>query len=354
MIEVSSILNGTFLENTTIRFFFIILVFYILSKIVQLVIIKNLKRAAKKTRTEVDDLVIEAIKKPLIRFLILIGLKLAINVLPLSEKVMGALQSTINSIMILIVTFFLIKLTDIFLNHWGKEWAHKTKSSLDDDILPLLHKTSRVILMIIGIFFIFGEWNIDVTGLLAGVGVAGLAIGFAIKDSLANIFGGISIILDKAFKVGDVVKLDDGSTGTIKDIGLRSTRIRTWNNELLIIPNGKLANSKVQNYKQPDLSVRIEINFGVEYGSNPDKVKKVVVDCIKSIDKVIKNNKNKPIEVLFLNMGDSALEFRARFWVKDYTEKLETKEKAVNKIYKTLNKSKIGIPFPTRTIYMKK
>jgi len=351
---ISNILYGSFLENPFLKFLFIVFVFYILSRIVQLVILGNIRRLTKKTKTKLDDLVIDAIKKPLLRFLALIGVKIAVNVLPLSEKVLSVFHHIINSLLMFVVVLLMIKLMDILINVWGKNWAKKTESSLDDDILPLLHKTSHVVLMTVGAFFILGEWNVDVTGLLAGVGIAGLAIGFAVKDSLANIFGGISIILDKALKVNDVIKLDNGSTGTIADIGLRSTKIRTWNNELLIIPNGTLANSTIQNYKKPDLSVRTEVSFGVEYGSDIDKVKDLVEKTLKKVPKVMKTNKDKPIQVLFLNMGDSALEFKARFWVKNYGDKFSTKIRATEDIYKALTKSKIGIPFPTRTVYLKK
>ena len=247
-----------------------------------------------------------------------------------------------------------MKILNILISVWGKKWAEKTESTLDDELLPLMHKASNIVAIIIGSFFILDVWKIDVTGLLAGVGVAGLAIGFAVKDSLANIFGGISIILDKAIKVNDVIKLENGSTGTIVDVGLRSTKIRTWNNELLIIPNGTLANSTIQNYKKPDLSVRAEITFGVEYGSDIDKVKEVVERTLKKVPKVVKKDDEKPIQILFLNMGDSALEFKARFWVKNYGDKFSTKIRATEDIYKSLNKSKIGIPFPTRTVYLKK
>ncbi len=354
MVSLNDFIYGTFFENPYLRFLSIVVFFYIVSKILQIIILGNIKRFTKKTRSNMDDLIIKALRKPLINTLTLIGAKVALTVLPFSEKILETLQHILNSLIMLVIILFAIKLADVLINVWGRNWATKTDSSLDDELLPLIHKAANVILVIIGAFFILGEWSIDVTGLLAGVGIAGLALGFAVKDSLANIFGGISLILDKAVKVNDIVKLEGGKMGVIMDVGLRSTKVRTFNNELLIVPNGQMANSTIQNYKAPDLSIRIDIPFGVEYGSNPDKVKKVVQDTLSSIKKVIKNNPNKPIQVLFLNMGDSALEFSARFWVDDLKDKLSTKEEAVTKIYNNLAKSRIGIPFPTRTVYLKK
>jgi MscS family membrane protein len=354
MVSLNDFIYGTFFENPYLRFISIIIFFYIVSKVLQIIILGNIKRFTKKTKSNMDDLIIKAIRKPLINTLTLIGAKVALTVLPFSEKILVTLQHILNSLIMLVIIIFAVKLTNIIINVWGKKWASKTDSSLDDELLPLMHKAANVVLIIIGIFFILGEWSIDVTGLLAGVGIAGLALGFAVKDSLSNIFGGISLILDKAIKVGDVVKLEDTRMGTVLDVGLRSTKVKTFSNELLIVPNGQMANSVIQNYKAPDLSVRIEVLFGVEYGSDPDKVKMVVQNSLSSIKKVIKNNPAKPIQVLFLNMGDSALEFSARFWVDDLKDKMSTKEEAVSKIYKDLTKTRIGIPFPTRTVYMKK
>ena len=351
---LDNIIYGQFLENPYYRFIFIVIVFYILSKIVQVIILGNLRRLAAKTKNQVDDQIIEAARKPLIQFLALIGLKIAVNVLPFTENIISTFHHIINSFLIIVIISLAIKVSNAFLNTWGKNWAEKTDSSLDDDLLPLIHKATDAIIIILGIFFVLGEWSIDVTGLLAGVGLAGLALGFAVKDSLANIFGGISIILDKAVKVGDVVKLDGGKSGTILDVGLRSTKLRTWSNELLIIPNGQLANTTIQNYKKPDLSVRGEVEFGVEYGANTTSVKKIVKEAIQTIKTIVPNSTKKPIQVLFLKMGDSALEFKARFWVTDYSDKFSAELEATEKIYKALNKSKIGIPFPTRTVYLKK
>jgi len=345
------VMNNPYFQNKYVQVVIIIIVFYILSHIVTYVLKHFVKRITDKTKTKIDDLILEKSYKPFVWSLITVGFKIGFARLAFSEKVSGIFQHIFNSIITILIIYLLYAIVQILLESWGKAFAKKTKSTLDDDLLPLLHKVVKVLFLILGAFFVLGEWEVDITGLLAGVGVAGLAIGFAVKDSLSNIFGGISIILDKAFKVGDVIKTAGGDTGTVIDIGLRSTRIRTWDNELLIIPNGELSNNKIQNYKQPDASVRAVILFGVEYGSEVDKVKRVVKECLKTIPEVIKTGDKAP-GVNFLEMGDSSLNFRATIWVKSFGERFGAKEKATILIYDTLNKSKVGIPFPTRTIYM--
>ena len=350
---IEEVMSSPYLQNQFVQATLIVVVFYLLSHVAAFIIRRVVLKITSKTKTNMDDLIVAKAYRPFVCSLVVIGFKIGLTRLTLGERTYSVFQHLFNSVLAIFVIYLLYAVVQIVLDSWGRKWAEKTKSTLDDDLLPLLHKVVKAVFVILGAFVILSEWNVDVTGLLAGVGVAGLAIGFAVKDSLANIFGGISIILDKAFKVGDVIKTAGGDMGTVVDIGLRSTRVKTWDNELLIIPNGELANAKIQNYKQPDESVRVVILFGVEYGSNVNKVKKVVKDCLRTLPNVIKTGSHSP-NVHFLEMGDSALNFRTTFWVKSFDERFGTKEKATCLIYDTLNKSKVGIPFPSRTIYLKK
>jgi len=183
------------------------------------------------------------------------------------------------------------------------------------------------------------------------LGIAGIAIGLAVKDSLANIFGGVSLILDRNFKIGDKIKLESGEEGVIKDIGLRSTRLLTLDNQLIIIPNGILSNAKIQNFVLPDPKERVAIKFGVEYGSDVKKVKDIVIKAVKNVENILEE---PAPEVLLIEMGDFALIFVCRVWVNSYKNAERTKAKATEAIYTALNKAKIVIPYPTHTVYVKK
>jgi MscS family membrane protein len=244
----------------------------------------------------------------------------------------------------------LLRIITNFSKHWLNNWATKTESTADDRLIPLLAKILKAVAIILGFFFVFDTWNINLSPLLATAGIAGIAIGFAVRDSLANILGGLQLVLDRTFKVGDMIELESGEKGVILDIGIRSTKLRTFDNEVIYIPNGLLANTKIKNFTVPDLSVRVNVNFGVEYGSDPEKVRSVVLDAVKKIDNVIE--RPEPV-VQFLNMSDSSLDFVARVWVQSYTEGYSTKLKATDEIYNALNTANIGIPFPTRTVFTK-
>ncbi|GAG07218.1 unnamed protein product, partial [marine sediment metagenome] len=134
-------------------------------------------------------------------------------------------------------------------------------------------------------------------------------------------------------------------------VGIRSTRVRTYSNEVIIVPNSIMANSKIINYAQPTLYGRGQVKFGVVYGANPDKVQKTILDIVKKHPKI--STKKEPV-VEFLSMGDFSLNFTAKFWCEDYTAVWRTERELTTAIYNGLNKAKIGIPFPTQTVYLKK
>ena len=325
--------------------------FYILSQLAVILSRKVILRLTRKTTTEIDDLIVGRTSKPISFILLLIGFRLALFPLGIRQNILGFIEHGISSLIIILVTYIVIAVFDISIDGWGKRVAERTKSSVDEQLLPIFHRFSRIFISIIGLLFILPMWGIQVGPLLASLGVVGVAIAFALQNTLGNIFGGMSIILDKSLKVGDKIRIDNDTMGTVIDVGLRSTKIKTWDGELITMPNGKLADSRILNFVQPQPSVRVVIDFGVEYGSDANKVRKVVLETIKKLTGVIKEPEPK---VLMMEMGDFALKFKALFWVENFDIKFETKALATEKIYSDLRKEGIGIPFPTRTVYMRK
>ncbi len=306
---------------------------------------------AKRTKSDLDDELLKAAQTPIFRLIVLAGLLVSTQLLGLEGGVLDITTKILLTLIYLTVVLYALKASNVFYIHGFEEIAKRTKSSLDDEIMPIAKKTTAAVIWIFGIILILSAWGIEIGPFLAGLGIAGLAISFAVQDSLSNIFGGISIIMDKVYKVGDRIQLDSGEVGEVLDVGLRSTRIRTFDHEVLIIPNGQLAKAKVKNFVQPDMSLRVVVKFGVEYGTNPDKVKKVLVPVLSGM----KGIQKEPAPVVeFTDMGDSSLNCVAKFWVPEYTMAYDKKLEATDLIYKELNKARIGIPFPTRTVYMKK
>jgi MscS family membrane protein len=334
-------------ENLYLRFLLILVITLILACLAKVILKSVLKPLAQKTKTKIDDLIVKSLSSIIFYIFLVLGLKIGFQKIKFESKI---LNNLIDSLLIVIVTIFIIRILHDFSQHWLNEWASKTKSTADDRLIPLIEKILKVAILVLAVIFIFNAWQINISPLLATAGIAGLAVGLAVKDSLSNILGGIQLVLDRTFKVGDKVQLESGETGVILDIGLRSTKLKTYDNEVIYIPNGYLANAKVKNFTMPDLTIRVNIDFGVEYGSDSDQVKHVVLEAIKKVESVLEE---PPPDVLFSKMSDFSLDFVARAWVKNYTEAFSTKLNITDEIYKALNKANIGIPFPTRTVYTK-
>lgn len=310
------------------------------------------KQIAKRTETEFDDKLLEAAQQPIFRLIIIGGLYLAVLNLEVGSAIVDVILKFILTLVYLVVILFAVKIVGVLINYGLKKIASKTESSLDDEIIPIFHKAVVIVIWAFGLILVLGVWGVDVGPFLAGVGIAGLAISFALQSTLSNIFAGISLIIDKTFSVGDKVQLDSGEVGTIYEISLRSTRVKTYDNEILIIPNDALAKAKIKNYSQPDLKVRVVVPFSVEYGTDTDKVIKLVLSSVKKKMKGILPDP-EPV-VVFTEMGASSLNFEAKFWVGKYTDAYGKKLEAIDLIHSELVIAKIGIPFPTQTIYVKK
>jgi len=341
-------------QITTNKYFhsiIILAVFYALSQLVVLVSEKIILRITKRTKTKIDDLIVVKINKPISLILIFIGLRLAIIPHKISAYMLDIIEHLISTMVTAVVTYIVIEIFDILIINWGRKFAAKTESKVDDEVVLLFQKFSRIVVSFIGLIFVLNAWGIEVGPLLASLGIAGIAVAFALQSTLGNIFGGVSLIVDRSITVDDFIRLDDGTEGFVTDIGLRSTKIKSRDGDLIIMPNGKLADSKIYNYHKPLPTTRVTVDFGVKYGTDVGKVKMIV---LKELN-VLKSALKEPApQVIFIEMGDYSLKFKAFFWVKSIEIKLEAKEAATTAIYNALNRNKINIPFPTRTVHLKK
>jgi len=343
---INSLVVGTVLDNKYIVSVIIILLVGVLGKLLMLIFSQYLVRFASKTKNKFDDMIFEHTKRPLLYLLIAYGIKLAF----LNLGINGIVNKILASVMAIVFLYAILCGIDIVIETWAVTFSKKTKTKVDDVLLPLFQKVTKVLFVVVGILWILKIWNIDITPYLAGVGISGIILGLALQDSLKNVFGGVSLLLDKTFLVGDKVQLESGEVGTIHDIGLRSTKIVNFDNQVIYVPNGYIANSRVLNYARPDPKVRTSVLFGVEYGTEIEEVHKIVMKILTEMKGVMSD---PAPTVQFTEMADFALKFKANFWVENWNQAYDKKLEATEKIYNTLRKAKIVIPFPTQTVYLK-
>lgn len=340
-----------YIQNDILRALTIVFLIFVIFKLLIFIIEKTIVRLVKKTKTDIDDKIIEKSSNPISIIIFLVALKIALGEISFSEDVIKNFIKIIYSIISVVLGYLIYTILNLIISGTLKKASSRTKINVNKGMTSLIHGVLKIIWIIVIGLYILRLWGIEIGPFLAGLGIGGIAIAFAMQESLSNIFGGISIILDKTVKVGDLIYLDDKTKGAILHIGLRSTKIKTFDNEMIIIPNSKLASGKIQNVAQPEPKSRVVIPFSVGYGSNVEEVKKIVLRQIKKIKNIEKN----PLpSVKFLEMADSSLNFKAYFYINSFEYRLDAVDEANTRIYNALNESNIEIPFPKMDINIKK
>lgn len=287
---------------------------------------------------------LSVLEGPIVLLIVLIGIELAVKQIIIQHP---KLTNALVTVVIAIITHVLIRVGSLFLDVWSKGMTEKDGEAFHEEVLPLIKSVLSIVLSVIAVMLILQVWGVEVGGLLASLGIAGLILGFAFKQTLENIFGGLSLIIDNTFKKGDLVELETGEIGEILEISLRSTKLMNFDNEIIIMPNGRLANSKLLNLAQPTPTVRVKLNIGVAYGNDPDKVKEVLHDAMKNQPIILKMPKR---HVRFEGYKDFAINFEVLFYISGYRKIFTAKDEVLSSIYKHLYKNGIEIPFPIRTI----
>lgn len=304
-----------------------------------------------RTRTQLDDVILDAADFPLQAAIIAGGAELALAQLSLIPA--GWNDSIDNFFFIvyfLVVYIFLFRLIGGLAFWYGREVASKTETELDDRYLDLFRRIVLLVLTTVVIVSILGRYGIEVSALVTTLGIGSLAIALAAQETLGDMITGFTIMVDQPFKVGDRIELLDINTwGDVVDIGLRSTRIRTRDNRMVSVPNSIIGKGLIVNHSDPDTVYRVETHVGIAYGTDIEQARTIMIEAIRAEDWVMKDER---IEALFLEFGDSALVFRVRCWIEHYVETRRIMDKMNTALYRALNEAGITIPFPQRDVHL--
>jgi small-conductance mechanosensitive channel len=250
-----------------------------------------------------------------------------------------------------LVTGFLLagKLVHNIFIWYGKEMAIKTESELDEQLLPFFRRIALVILGAIGLIMLLGHFEVDVSGLVATLGITSLAIALAAQTALSDTISGFTIMMDRPFRIGDRIQIQDLNTwGDVVDIGLRSSRVRTRDNRMVVVPNSVIGKSLVVNYDYPDTQYRIQIQLGISYESDIESARQVMIDAVRGVEGVLSD---RPVEALFLEFGDTGLIFRVRWWLESYEDTRRMFDRVNSALYHALDDAGIELSFPQQTVY---
>lgn len=309
-----------------------------------------LKRITQKTKTEVDDILIGAFEKPLLLGLLALGIMLGQSFLAIDADLESGLQKMEGIIATFAVAWFLLNLVDGFVKKFLGKLVSKTASKLDDQLLPIISKSLKVIIVILAIIVIAGTFlGIDVTGPLVGLGIGGVAIALAAQATLSDVFGGVSIFTSRPFQVGDEI-IVDGNQGTVEEVGLRHTRVRNLENRVLTYPNSKLANSIIENITTSPKR-RMLLNLGLTYNAPIKKIRQAK-EIVTNIINEHPGCEHPPILVAFSEFKDFSLNLLVIYFITDLSRWGAIRGEINEKIKEEFEKNKIEFAFPTQTIYL--
>lgn len=304
------------------------------------------KLIARRTSTTIDDRLLSESRKPLQWVSIIFGFQVAFSRL---DFLSDSEQQWLNNVSFVLYTILFSMIVWVFidygLNFYG-ELARKKDADMDaiDRLLPLVRTFARLLLVIVVITIILHHFGIEITAALAALGLTGFALSLAAKDTLTNIIAGITIAVNRPFRINDRIYNDDvGGWVDVVEIGLRSTKVLTRDNRMVIIPNTDLSDNSVINYSFPNRNYRLQVDIGVAYGTDFNSVRQVLHDAVRQTDGVMAD---KPVQALFVAFGESAMIFRLRWWIADYAEMRKMNDSVYQAVQEALDAHNIASPGP--------
>jgi MscS family membrane protein len=317
--------------------------------LVERVVLRALRRLTTSTETALDDIVFDELRLPVVASVALAGL----FVLTTDDGVLAALaiDETARD------TFFNRPALTLLLLVWA--WAlnqvvNRGVEAVKNrgprfDFAPVFSNVWTLVVSAGAVGLGLAIWEIDITPLLAGAGIAGIAIGFAAKDTVANFFGGIALYFDDTYKIGDYVVLDSGEKGTVVKVGVRSTTLQTRDEVLVTVPNSVLNAAMIKNESAPGARKRITVSVGVAYGTDLDAFEAEMLAIAEAENLVLDSPAPR---MRFRRFGDSALEYDLLCWVRSPTRASKATHHLNRAIYARLAEQNIEIPVPQMDVHL--
>jgi MscS family membrane protein len=318
--------------------------------LIRLIVHRLLPLITRRTRSTLDDFLVGALHPPLYFLAVIYAFDLGVARIDFIPSRWGEPLDNIFYVFYVIAIFIVLaRIINAFGRWYSEGIVPKTDTNLDEQLLPFFRRMALIILVMIGAIILLSRFKIDVTALVTTLGVGSLAIALAAQETLADAISGLVIVFDRPYRIGDRIEVQDLNTwGDVVDIGLRSTRIRTRDNRMVIIPNSVIGKSLIVNYSYPDTKYRIEIHIGIGYGSEIEHARKTLIEAVANVEGVLDDH---PVEALFLEFGDSALIFRVRWWLDSYYDTRRMFDRVNTAMYDALRREGIDVPFPQQEIH---
>jgi MscS family membrane protein len=317
----------------------IIVIAVIVNKLVALLNRNILKKLAAKSKHKIDDILLDSMEKPVMFGIILVAIWIATDRLNMTAQMHQDIERAYNILIVINITWFVSKFAASLIEEYSDR--------INNRFLPLIKRTVLIIIWIIGIVTALHNIGVEITSILGVLGVGGVSAALAAQDTLKNIFSGITIVTDAPFRIGDIIQFDSVE-GTVHDIGLRSTRILTYEQRIVSIPNYKLMDASVINISA-EPSRRVVIKLGLTYDTSPQKMQEAIAILRKVPDAV--NEIEENTVAVFSEFGDFALIITYIYYIKKNMDIRESTSKVNFEILNDFNNAGLNFAFPTQTVY---
>ncbi len=321
----------------------------IVGKLVYWVFGRVVKRLTAKTENKLDDIIVDMIEEPIAIVITIAGVWYALSRLNLSASARGWLNNAIQFVVILAVAWLITRLFDALYKQYLVPIAEKSESDLDDQLLPVVRSGTKLVVWALGVIMALNNAGYNVGAALAGLGIGGLALAMAGKDTVANMFGGLTIFIDQPFMINDRVKVG-GFDGTVTEIGLRSTRLKTLEGRKVTIPNATFSGGGVENVSaEPNRKVVVKI--GLVYGTTAEQMK----DAMDTFRKIAEEHSDteEDIRTGFSEFADSAMVLTFIYFIKKEGDIMQTQTDINLALLTAFDEKSLEMAYPTQTIHTK-
>ena len=321
---------------------------FLVGIVVEKLVLARLKRIATRTKWEWDDLVINSLRWMPTLWFVIVGLRMAIRIMQVSPSFLTNFDKAMVVLIIVSVTVILGRIVSGMVQFFAK----RAKGAFPATSI-FAHFTTALI-FIIGVLVILQWLKIPIAPMLGALGIGGLAVALALQDTLSNLFAGLQIIGSKKVRPGDYIKLDSGEEGYVTDITWRNTTIRAIHNNMIIVPNAKLASAVTVNFNLPQREMALRVEVGVSYDSDLKEVEKITIEVAKQILNEVEGGapEFEPF-IRYHTFADFSINFTVIIYVKEFFSQYVIKHEFIKRLHARFNEKGIEIPFPIRTVYMK-
>lgn len=335
----------------------IIAVSAIVGRLLKLVLNRVVRRIVAKTETELDDRIIDILGGKVTTLSVIGGVAIALQEVRKAltvkdvtgNQVLDYLGIVLFIVSVFVVTHLLIRVIEAVFGWYMEQLSRRTATNVAATMAPLTNRIVNIALFLVALIVALDHFGVNIGSLLVSLGVASLAIALAAQDTLANMIAGFVIIVDRPFRLGDRIQLPSSETGDVYEIGLRSTRILDFDNNLIVVPNAELVKSRIVNYSYPQNIVRVLVDIGIAYDSDLDLAKRTMIELAQAHPDVLA----EPMpEVFLMDVGESALRLRLTARTDDFKKKFKIETIVREQIYRAFEKAKIEIPYPHRVVHV--